>query len=187
MVAPIAAAGAAMLPGFFGGLGYGTGLQYSYARGFPAFEAGGAKGFTSVIKRDAQDMLATFMEGAGIGQADPISGVNKSGLTYSQWANQGIPKKTVQHGGQKKAAGAQPAGVSTYKNTLSKLEMELNRIGNGLKAARSRDPQVAAANKQTVIGARRKAYSSWQSDMKALERKIYETRSAFKKKYGYYI
>ena len=86
-----------MIPGFFGGLGYGAGLQYSYARGFPAFETGGAKGFVDVVKRDAQDMLTAFTQDmfGNKNNSGPVSGTNVGGLTYSEWAETGIPDKNT--------------------------------------------------------------------------------------------
>lgn len=130
MALPIAGAGAAMIPGFFGGLGYGTGLQYSYARGFPAFEAGGAKGYVDTVSRDALQMLMAFAEAGDIINVDPVKGQkNISGQTYQDW-KEGYdtpkPSQKVSPGGR--------VSPSKYHPTVQKFQQQ---VKSGSVKARS--------------------------------------------------
>ena len=148
MAVPIAAAGAAMIPGFAGGLGYGMGLQYSYARGFPAFEAGGTRKFVDVVKQDMYDMVNSFTGDmfGGKQHSGPISGVNIGGQTYQQWQNVGAEKPakrgsqftkttkgTVKDAFTPKKAYAQPAKTSVnrptqLRNAIADYNMHIEKL-----------------------------------------------------------
>lgn len=178
MALPIAAAGAAMIPGFFGGLGYGTGLQYSYARGFPAFETGGSKGFVDVVKRDATEMLRAFTQGMFGNETTPTSGVNKSGQTYQQWQRSSAPPTVKQPRASKPSPGANKN--STTKNTI------LNEI-------KSLDSWIQTWAKAKSIGnyvvspTGSKMHSSvYSSTMKRKIADLAKARNTFHKKYGYW-
>lgn len=75
------------LAGFSGGLGYGTGLQYSYSRGFPAFQSGGMEGMYDTLRSDLQPIYSIF--GNALSGEKPT---NRSGLTYDEWQKGASPK-----------------------------------------------------------------------------------------------
>lgn len=75
------------LAGFSGGLGYGTGLQYSYSRGFPAFQAGGMQQMYDTLRSDISPIYGIL--GSALG-GSPAT--NKSGLTYEEWMAGAKPK-----------------------------------------------------------------------------------------------
>lgn len=67
----VAMGGAGMMAGFTGGLGYGMGLQYSYAKGFPAFSTGGAQGFVSAVRGDMEGIVNAFVGNQNKSTIDP--------------------------------------------------------------------------------------------------------------------
>ena len=148
MALPIAAAGAAMIPGFFGGLGYGTGLQYSYARGFPAFAAGGPKAFVDVIKQDTANMLGSFTQGmlgsgnnsidtGGLMSTDEWEALQLKNLAENQTKNNTTTKSAKAEA--KKWSQSVGSGKQSQKDyELQQLERQYENAKGALTANKKR-------------------------------------------------
>lgn len=161
------------LAGFSGGLGYGTGLQYSYSRGFPAFQAGGMQGMYDTLRDDIEPIYGILGSALGGKKATPVSGVNVGGQTYQQWqAGQAKPDlrkpKTTQMPVnvtgttahiKKAATGLSASGKASLRSQLAKAETSLAK----LKAVRS---------STAALVRRRPSNANYRSNLSKLNTKI---------------
>lgn len=131
------------LAGFSGGLGYGTGLQYSYSRGFPAFEAGGVKGMHGTLARDLRplfDIIGSQTSDVSESLGSALSGVDPVSYHHEVKNKMQSPEDWVKSQRKPKQTASMKATAKRYHDIVKKqvtpqksaakvrAEMEISRL-----------------------------------------------------------